>query len=66
MQTDRLTGLKPGFTQLFELGKQVVVVLITGLEKQLHQRLQAHPPLQGRRRSGELLVSNFKRIQERH
>ncbi|MNP29740.1 hypothetical protein D3C76_1227770 [compost metagenome] len=41
VQPHRLTGLQPGFTQVFELGQQIVVMLVACLEKQLHQILQA-------------------------
>ena len=39
LQTYRFTILEPGFAQGFQLGQQIVVMLVTGLKEQRHQRL---------------------------
>ena len=64
-QTYRLTGLQPGFTKLFQLGKQVVVMFITGFEEQLHKRLESLPPLFGLSRLCELLMGELQSIEQR-
>ncbi|MNQ56579.1 hypothetical protein D3C85_707080 [compost metagenome] len=66
LQAYRFTILEPGFAQLFQLSQQEVVVLVTGLEEQRHQCLQAQAPLLWRRRLREFLMGNFQRIQQRN
>ncbi|MNN26841.1 hypothetical protein D3C81_1403590 [compost metagenome] len=41
-------------------------MLVTGLEEQLHQRLQTVSPLLGLSGLGELLVGQFQRIEQSH